>query len=122
MSSRGGRTDKESTRLPCLQHACIGKLNLAAAGRFATDHSRAHDRHFARQERRAAVIRAEGESESAKLISEATKLAGGGMLELRRIEAARDIASTMSRSSNIVYLPSGNNMLLGINPGTSGRA
>ena len=43
------------------------------------------------------------------------------MLELRRIEAARDIASTMSRSGNVVYLPSGNNMLLGINPGTGGR-
>lgn len=75
----------------------------------------------AEQERRAAVIRAEGESESAHLISEATKLAGGAMLELRRIEAARDIASTMSRSGNVVYLPSGNNMLLGINPGTGGR-
>ncbi len=73
------------------------------------------------QERKAAVIRAEGESESAKLISEATKAAGGGMLELRRIEAARDIASTMSRSGNVVYLPSGNNMLLGINSGTTGR-
>jgi hypothetical protein len=38
------------------------------------------------QERNAAVIRAEGESESAKLISEATKAAGQGLIELRRIE------------------------------------
>ena len=38
------------------------------------------------QERNAAIIRAEGESESAKLISEATKTAGMGMIELRRIE------------------------------------
>jgi prohibitin 1 len=66
------------------------------------------------------VIRAEGESEAAKLISDATKQAGNGLIELRRIEAARDIASTLSKSRNVVYLPSGANgpnMLLGINPG-----
>ncbi|KAK9838143.1 hypothetical protein WJX81_003685 [Elliptochloris bilobata] len=69
------------------------------------------------QERKAAVIRAEGESESARLISEATRAAGPGMIELRRIEAARDIASTLSKSGSVVYLPGGNsNMLLGINP------
>ena len=71
----------------------------------------------AEQERNAAVIRAEGESESAKLISEATKVAGSGLIELRRIEAARDIAELMSRSGNVVYLPNGGNMLLGVNPG-----
>lgn len=38
------------------------------------------------QERNAAVIKAEGESESAKLISDATKAAGQGLIELRRIE------------------------------------
>ena len=67
------------------------------------------------QERKAAIIRAEGESESARLISEATKAAGGGMIELRRIEAAKDVASTLSKSGNVVYLPSGNQMLLGLN-------
>jgi prohibitin 1 len=70
------------------------------------------------QERKAAVVRAEGESEAAKLISDATKNAGSGLIELRRIEAAKDIASQMSKSRNVVYLPgggSGSNMLLGIN-------
>jgi len=67
------------------------------------------------QERKAAVIRAEGESESARLISDATKAAGGGMIELRRIEAAKDIAGQLAKSGNVVYLPSGNNMLLGVN-------
>lgn len=67
------------------------------------------------QERNAAIIRAEGESEAAKLISEATKAAGTGLVELRRIEAAKDIAETMSKSQNVVYLPNGNNMLLGLN-------
>ena len=70
------------------------------------------------QERKAAVIRAEGESESARLISEATKVAGPGLIELRRIEAAKDIASSLSKSGNVMYLPgTGSNMLLGINPG-----
>ena len=69
------------------------------------------------QERKAAVIRAEGESEAAKLISDATKAAGMGIIELRRIEAAKDIAATMSKSGNVVYLPGGGNMLLGLNSG-----
>lgn len=68
------------------------------------------------QERRAAIIRAEGESEAAKLISEATASSGAGLIELRRIEASREIAGTLSKSRNVVYLPSGNNMLLGVNP------
>ena len=42
------------------------------------------------QEREAAIIRAEGESESARLISQATKSAGPALVELRRIEAARE--------------------------------
>lgn len=70
----------------------------------------------AEQERRAAIIRAEGESDAAKLISDATAKAGMGLIELRRIEAAREIAATLSKSPNVVYLPGGNNMLLGLNP------
>lgn len=68
------------------------------------------------QERRAAIVKAEGESEAAKLISDATRSAGYGMIELRRIEAAKEIAAAMGRSRNISYLPSGNNMLIGLNP------
>jgi prohibitin 1 len=69
------------------------------------------------QEREAAIIRAEGESESARLISQATRTAGPALVELRRIEAAREVAATLSKSRNIMYLPGGNNqMLLGINP------
>ena len=69
------------------------------------------------QEREAAIIRAEGESESARLISQATKSAGPALVELRRIEAAREVAQTLSRSRNVMYLPGGNaNMLLGVNP------
>uniref|UniRef100_A0A6N2KQK8 Prohibitin n=1 Tax=Salix viminalis TaxID=40686 RepID=A0A6N2KQK8_SALVM len=67
------------------------------------------------QERRAAIIRAEGESDAAKLISEATTKAGMGLIELRRIEASREIAATLAKSSNVAYLPGGNNMLLALN-------
>ncbi|XWS30462.1 hypothetical protein CRYUN_Cryun24cG0119800 [Craigia yunnanensis] len=67
------------------------------------------------QERRAAIIRAEGESEAAKLISEATAATGMGLIELRRIEASREIAATLARSPNVAYLPGGQNMLLALN-------
>ncbi|XP_060213126.1 prohibitin-3, mitochondrial-like [Lycium barbarum] len=67
------------------------------------------------QERRAAIIRAEGESESAKLISDATAAAGMGLIELRRIEASREIASTLAKTPNVAYLPKQGNMLLGLN-------
>ncbi|XP_015893478.3 prohibitin-3, mitochondrial [Ziziphus jujuba] len=69
----------------------------------------------AEQERRAAIIRAQGESESAKLISDATAAAGMGLIELRRIEAAREVAATLAKSPNVAYLPGGNNLLLGLN-------
>lgn len=72
----------------------------------------------AEQERNAAIIRAEGESEAARLISDATKQFGPGLIELRRVEAAKDIADTMSKSRNVIYLPSSGNMLLGLNPGS----
>jgi prohibitin 1 len=71
---------------------------------------------LAEQERNAAIIRAEGESEAAKLISDATKQYGGGLIELRRIEAAKDISETMAKSRNVTYLPSSGNQLLQINP------
>ncbi len=60
----------------------------------------------AEQEKRAAIIRAEGEAEAAKLIEEASK-AGPGFIELRKIEAKREIADTLSRSRNITYVPKG---------------
>uniref|UniRef100_M8BB60 Prohibitin n=1 Tax=Aegilops tauschii TaxID=37682 RepID=M8BB60_AEGTA len=78
----------------------------------------------AEQERRAAIVRAEGESESARLISEATAIAGTGLIELRRIEAAKEIAAELARSPNVAYIPSGDNgkMLLGLNAaGFGGR-
>jgi len=68
------------------------------------------------QERRAAVIRAEGESEAAQLISDATAKAGMGLIELRRIEASREVAATLARSPNVAYLPGGQSMLFNLDP------
>ncbi|PHT50367.1 Prohibitin-4, mitochondrial [Capsicum baccatum] len=69
----------------------------------------------AEQERRAAIIRAEGESESAKLISDATAAARMGLIELRRIEASREVAATLAKTPHMAYLPKQGNMLLGLN-------
>ncbi|CAK9205203.1 unnamed protein product [Sphagnum jensenii] len=73
------------------------------------------------QEKRAAIVRAEGESEAAKLISDATLLAGTGLIELRRVEASRENSATLSKSRNVVYLPPSNHMLLGVNPSFTGQ-
>ena len=69
----------------------------------------------AEQERRAAIIRAEGESESAKMISEATEKAGTGLIELRKIEAMRENAATLAKSPNVSYLPGGQKLLMALN-------
>lgn len=66
------------------------------------------------QEKEAAVIIASGESEAARLISEAIDEAGPGLIDIRRIEAAKDIAHTLAHGQNVTYLPSGGNMLYAI--------
>ena len=68
----------------------------------------------AEQEKLAAIILAEGEGEAAGLISEALKAAGSGAIEVKRIDAAREIAETLSHSRNVVYLPSGNQMMMAL--------
>ena len=57
----------------------------------------------AMQEKKSIVIRAEGEAESARLISSAIQ-DNPGFLQMRRIDAAKEIAETVSQSSNKVYL------------------
>ncbi|POR39296.1 Prohibitin-1 [Tolypocladium paradoxum] len=61
----------------------------------------------AEQERQANVIRAEGESESAEAISKAIAKAGDGLIQIRKIEASREIAATLSSNPNVAYLPTG---------------
>ncbi|KAG4302078.1 hypothetical protein PCK1_001637 [Pneumocystis canis] len=59
----------------------------------------------AEQERQASVIRAEGEAEAADTVSKALQRAGDGLISLRRIEAAKEIAAVLSNAKNVTYLP-----------------
>ncbi|GMM29752.1 prohibitin subunit [Martiniozyma asiatica (nom. inval.)] len=61
----------------------------------------------AEQEKKASIIRAEGEAEAADTISKALSKAGDGLLLIRRIEASKEIAQTLSQSPNVAYLPKG---------------
>lgn len=72
----------------------------------------------AEQEQKAAIVRAEGESAAAELISAALKQNGTGMIEVKRIDAAREIAEVLSASRNVAYMPSGMSMLMAA-PGRS---
>lgn len=68
----------------------------------------------AEQETKANIIRAEGEATAAKVVSDALQ-ASPALVELRRIETAKEVAETLARSRNVTYLPSGGqNMLLNI--------
>lgn len=55
------------------------------------------------QEKNATIVRAQGEAKSAQLIGDAMKKSKG-FLQLRKLEAARDIAGILSTSQNRVML------------------
>ena len=55
------------------------------------------------QERRVAIVRAKAGSEAARLISDAITTAGNGLVELRRIEGAKEIAGVLARLPNVSY-------------------
>jgi len=61
----------------------------------------------AEQERMAVVLRAEGEATAAKIITEAMERTGNAIIEVRRIDAAKEIAAKLANARNITYLPSG---------------
>jgi len=65
------------------------------------------------QEKKAAIIKASGEAEAAMLINDAMKF-GPGFIELRRIEAAREIADALANNRNVTYLPTGTSILLNL--------
>lgn len=69
----------------------------------------------AEQEKRATIINAEAESEAAQLVTDALNAAGDGIIQVRKIQAAKEVATKLARSRNVTYLPKGNNMLLGLN-------
>ncbi|TCD65270.1 prohibitin subunit [Steccherinum ochraceum] len=57
------------------------------------------------QEKQSIIVRAQGEARSAELIGEAMR-SNKGFLQLRRLEAARDIANLLAASGNRVMLDS----------------
>jgi len=61
----------------------------------------------AEQERIANVTRAEGEAEAATIITKAMEKTGNAIVEVRRIDAAKEIATKLAKGRNITYLPSG---------------
>lgn len=65
-------------------------------------------------EKEAAIIRADGEGEAARLLSQAVEAAGSGIIDIRRIEAAREIAEVLCNGQNVTYLPGQGNMLYAI--------
>ncbi|XP_041122526.1 prohibitin isoform X2 [Polyodon spathula] len=67
---------------------------------------------LAEQQKQATIISAEGDSQAALLIADSLATAGDGLVELRKLEAAEDIAFQLSRSRNITYLPGGQSTLL----------
>ncbi|KAL5281165.1 PHB family protein [Megaselia abdita] len=68
----------------------------------------------AEQQKKASIISAEGDAGAAELLAKSFAEAGDGLVELRRIEAAEDIAYQLSRSRQVAYLPSGQNMLINL--------
>ena len=59
------------------------------------------------KEAEASVIRSEGEAAAAEIIQSALAAVGPGLVELRRIQAAKEMAENLSRNGNVVYLPEG---------------
>lgn len=57
----------------------------------------------ATQEKQSAIVRAQGEAQSARLIGQAIQQ-NPAFLTLRKIEAAREVANTISHSANRVFL------------------
>ncbi|KAL3522373.1 hypothetical protein ACH5RR_015207 [Cinchona calisaya] len=64
----------------------------------------------AEQEKKSAIVRAEGEAKSAELIGKAIA-ENPSFIMLRKIEASRNIAQKISKSANHVYLQSDNLLL-----------
>jgi len=66
----------------------------------------------AEQIKQANVIRAEGDAEAATLIANSIGKSGEGLITLRKIEAAQEIAKDMGMNRNVTYLPNSQGVLL----------
>lgn len=90
-----------------ITHLAFGKEYTAAVEAKQVAQQEAERARFivekAKQDKKSAIIRAEGEAQSAQMIGDAMR-DNPAFIQLRRIEAAREIASTVQRSQNRVYL------------------
>lgn len=68
----------------------------------------------AEQQKKASIISAEGDAQAAELLAKSFAESGDGLVELRRIEAAEDIAYQLSRSRGVNYLPGNQQTLLNL--------
>ena len=97
-----------------ITHLSFGKEYTAAVEAKQVAQQEAERARFvvdkAMQEKRSVVIKAQGEAQSAKLIGAAVR-DNPGFIQLRKLEAARDIASTLSKSSNRLFLDGGSLLL-----------
>lgn len=90
-----------------ITHLSFGKEYTAAVEAKQVAQQEAERARFivekAKQDKKSAIIRAEGEARSAQMIGDAMR-DNPAFIQLRRIEAAREIAGTVQRSQNRVYL------------------
>jgi prohibitin 2 len=90
-----------------ITHLAFGKEYTAAVEAKQVAQQDAERARFvvdkAKQDKKSMIIKAEGEAKAAQLIGDAIK-DNPGFIQLRKLEAARDIASTVSKSSNRVFL------------------
>ncbi|KAK2111721.1 Prohibitin-1, subunit of the prohibitin complex (Phb1p-Phb2p) [Saguinus oedipus] len=102
--------------VPAATHLTFGKEFTEAVEAKQVAQQEAERARFvvekAEQQKKAAIISAEGDSKAAELIANSLATAGDGLIELRKLEAAEDIAYQLSRSRNITYLPAGQSVLL----------
>lgn len=73
------------------------------------------------QEKKSIVIKAEGEAQSAKLIGKAIS-ENPAFLQLRKIDAAKEVASTVSKSNSQIYISSDTLLLNGLGEVTENKA
>lgn len=71
----------------------------------------------AEQQKRAMIIAAEGDSKAAELLANAFHKAGEGLIELRKLEAAEEIATQLSQNRGVTWLPTKQGVLLNVQPG-----
>eukprot|EP00737_Agarophyton_chilense_P002841 gb/GEZJ01003270.1/.p1 GENE.gb/GEZJ01003270.1/~~gb/GEZJ01003270.1/.p1 ORF type:complete len:366 (-),score=57.29 gb/GEZJ01003270.1/:758-1696(-) len=90
-----------------ITHLSFGKEYTAAVEAKQVAQQEAERARFivekAKQDKKSAIIRAEGEARSAQMIGDAMR-DNPAFIQLRRIEAAREIATVVQRSQNRVYL------------------